>query len=189
MIIVLGTPGAGKTTVLSKAKEGSSADFKEVNYGDLMFEIAMKKKLVANRDEMRKMPLDKQRALQLAVAKALGKMEGNFILNTHALVSTPAGYLPGLSKALFDNVNIEELVLITAPPKDVIRRRKEDVTRVRDIETEEQIQELININKSYLFAYSAISGAPAAIIENADGKLERAANEARKVLEARWGCR
>ncbi len=187
MIIVLGTPGAGKTTVLSRATAGMGC--KEINYGDLMLEIALKEKFVQNRDEMRKMPLENQKKLQAQVAKALGKMEGKIILNTHALVSTPAGYMPGLSKVLFESVEIEQLVLITSPPKDVIRRRKEDTTRVRDQETEEQIQEIININKSYLFAYSAISGAPAAIIENADGKLERAAEDARKVLEARWGCK
>jgi len=189
MIIVLGTPGAGKTTVLSKAREGFSVEFKEINYGDLMADIALKEKLVQNRDEMRKMPLEKQKTLQSDVAKALGGMNGNIILNTHALVSTPAGYLPGLSKALFDNVKVEQIILITSPPKDVIRRRKDDTTRVRDQETEEQIQELININRMYLFAYSAISGAPAVIIENADGKLERAADEAKKILEAHWGCK
>jgi adenylate kinase len=184
MMIVLGTPGAGKSTVLAKATEGFGC--KEINYGDLMFDIALKEKFVKNRDELRKLPLEKQKRLQADVAKALEKMEGRIILNTHAIISTDGGYMPGLSETLLRNANIRQLILITAPPKDVIRRRKEDKTRTRDQETEGQIKELIEINKAYLFAYSAISGAPAAVVENADGKLEEAVAKVRKLLEARW---
>ena len=48
MTIVLGVPGAGKSTVLAalKGKQGCTL----VNYGDLMFDIASKKKYVAHRD-------------------------------------------------------------------------------------------------------------------------------------------
>ena len=39
MIIVMGLPGAGKSTVLAAA---AKTDYKLVNYGDLMFDIASK---------------------------------------------------------------------------------------------------------------------------------------------------
>jgi adenylate kinase len=184
MIIVLGTPGAGKTTVLPKATEGFGST--EVNYGDLMLEIAMRESMATDRDGMRKMPLEKQKELQFAVAKKLGGLEGRVILDTHALVSTPAGYLPGIPGILFENVNVEQLILITSPPRDVVRRRSEDKSRTRDDESEEQLAEITGINKSYLFAYSALSGAPAAVVENADGKLEEAVRRIRGILEERW---
>jgi adenylate kinase len=185
VIIVVGTPGSGKTTVLARATEGLGSQ--EVNYGDLMLEIAMSEKLVTHRDEMRKLPISKQKKLQNEVVKRLSEMKGRVILNTHAIVSTAAGYLPGLSYEMLRTVKPEQLILVVAPAKDVIRRRKEDTSRVRDQETAEQIQEIIDINKSYLFAYSAISGAQAAVVENADGKLEKAVEQVRHLLEARWG--
>ena len=62
MIIVMGLPGAGKTTVLNNAVSGF-ADWKVLNYGDMMFEIAKREKLVNDRDEMRKLPLKSQKRM------------------------------------------------------------------------------------------------------------------------------
>ena len=55
-IIIAGIPGAGKTTVIGKAREEVSVKF--VNYGDLMFEAARSRGDVTNRDEIRSLPLD-----------------------------------------------------------------------------------------------------------------------------------
>ncbi|MFH1447237.1 MAG: adenylate kinase [Candidatus Micrarchaeota archaeon] len=184
MIIVFGTPGAGKTTILSKATE--AFDCKEINYGDFMFEIAQKKGFVSNRDDMRKMPIPRQKEIQADVAKNLSELEGKLILNTHALISTPVGYIPGLSRSILSGINIEQLILVVSPPADIVKRRQEDTSRTRDPETEEQISEVLEINKSYLFAYSVLSGAPAAIVVNANGKLEEAVESTRKILEERW---
>ncbi len=49
MMIVMGLPGAGKSTVLSVARE---AGWTVLNYGDLMMEVA-KEKGIADRDSLR----------------------------------------------------------------------------------------------------------------------------------------
>ncbi len=60
LIIVTGMPGAGSSTVIKEAlklrKESGSveSEFIPKNYGDVMFDVAVEKGLVKNRDEMRK---------------------------------------------------------------------------------------------------------------------------------------
>jgi adenylate kinase len=53
MIIVMGVPGAGKTSVL----QGLKTDYQVVNYGNLMLEIEKKEFGVKDRDVMRKLPI------------------------------------------------------------------------------------------------------------------------------------
>ena len=181
MTIVLGVPGAGKSTVLSalKGKQGATL----VNYGDLMFEIASKRKYVAHRDELRKLPPAMQKKVQGEVGDALAKMEGNVVLDTHCSIATPKGYLPGLPFFLLGKLNVTQLVLITAPINDIMARREADKTRVRDAESEEMLAQHHAINMALLAAYAAFCGAPAKVIMNSQGKAEEAKRELLALLE------
>lgn len=171
MIIVMGLPGAGKSTVLSAA---SKTDYKIVNYGDLMFEIAAKEAGISHRDELRKLPPATQKKVQAAVGRALAKMEGKIILDTHCSISTPKGYLPGLPFSLLSALKVEQLVLVTAPVEEILARRSTDKTRVRDAEPRESLLEHDSMNRAFLAAYACETCAPAAIISNKNGKLEEA---------------
>ncbi len=95
----------------------------------------------------------------------------NIILDTHCSISTPGGYLPGLPLASLQKWRVERLVLLTAPIDDVLGRRKNDTGRVRDAETPQALAEHDQMNRAYLAAYSALTGAPAIILVNANGKL------------------
>jgi len=172
MTIVLGVPGAGKSTVLAalKGKEG----FTLVNYGDLMFEIASKKKYVSHRDGLRKLPPATQKKVQSEVGDALAKMGGGVVLDTHCSIATPKGYLPGLPFSLLEKLDVSQLVLITAPIKDIIARRNADKSRVRDAESEGMLQQHHDVNMALLAAYAAFCGAPARIIVNSQGNVEEA---------------
>ncbi|MEM4633742.1 MAG: adenylate kinase, partial [Candidatus Anstonellaceae archaeon] len=172
--------GAGKSTVLSAA---SSSGYTIVNYGDLMFQIASKKFKVKHRDELRKLDIEKQKAVQAAVGRALSKMKGKVILDTHCSISTPKGYLPGLPFHLLSKLKVSHLVLITAPIEEIISRRNSDKTRVRDEQSPESLSEHDFINKAYLAAYSSLSGAPAVIILNRNGGLEEAQKKLLQLLE------
>jgi len=178
MIIVMGVPGAGKSSVLSGAA-GSGYIF--VNYGDLMFEIAKVKFSLQNRDEMRKLDVKKQSEVQKAVAEKLAGMKGKIILDTHCSIATPSGYLPGLPFALLGKLKVEKLVYITAPPNEILARRQKDATRKRESSIE-QLQDHEGINRAFLAAYSAFTGSPAAIIYNRDGALESAVADFKKLL-------
>lgn len=171
MIIVMGLPGAGKSTVLSAA---ATTGYQLVNYGDLMFEIAGKKFGITHRDELRKLDPQKQKAVQSAVGHALAEMKGKIILDTHCSISTPKGYLPGLPYHLLSTLRVEYLVLVTAPIAEILGRRQSDKSRVRDAESSESLSEHDSMNRSFLAAYSCLTGAPAMVISNRDGKLAEA---------------
>ncbi len=180
MIIVMGLPGAGKSTVM----KGVSADVKMLNYGTLMFEIAKEKFGISNRDEIRKLPVGQQKEVQAAVAEKLASESGKVVLDTHCSIKTPKGYLPGLPFELLSKLNVEALVLITAKPEEVFARRGNDSSRERsDDVTLEDVQEHDNMNRALLAAYAAHRGCPAKIIYNAQGKVEEASAQLQSILE------
>ncbi|MEW6722479.1 MAG: adenylate kinase [Candidatus Micrarchaeota archaeon] len=176
MIIALGVPGAGKTTVLKSLK----TDYKIVNYGDLMLEIEKKEFGIKDRDEMRKLPIEKQKLAQKLVAEALSKMGGKVILDTHCSVATPSGYYPGLPFEFLKMWKVEALVYVTAHPDDIAKRRANDPSRVRDVDDIALHDEM---NKSFLAAYSAFSGAPAVVLYNDQGKLEETVAKFQSLLK------
>ncbi|MFH1222357.1 MAG: adenylate kinase [Candidatus Micrarchaeota archaeon] len=168
MIIVMGLPGAGKTTVL----HGLKTDYKILNYGDLMLEIEQQKFGVKDRDEMRKLPIAKQREAQMLVAAKLAAMKEKVILDTHCSVNTPSGYYPGLPFDFLKGLHVEKLIYVTAPADQIYTRRNADPTRKRDDQTLDSIIDHDLLNKGLLAAYAAFTGAPALIIINGQGKLE-----------------
>ena len=181
MIIVMGLPGAGKSTVLAGA---INSEVKMLNYGTLMFEIAGEKFGIENRDQLRKLPLSQQKEVQAAVADRLSAEEGTVVLDTHCSIKTPKGYLPGLPFELLSKLKVEALVLITAKPEEVFARRGNDPTRERkDDLSLEDVTEHDSINRALLAAYAAHRGCPAKIIYNAQGEVEKASAELRNILE------
>jgi adenylate kinase len=176
MIIALGVPGAGKTTVL-KALKG---EYKVVNYGDLMLEIERKEFGVKDRDEMRRLPIEKQKKAQKLVAEALARMPGKVILDTHCSVATPSGYYPGLPFEFLKLWKVEALVYVTADVEELRSRRENDQTRKRDVD---DISLHDSLNRSYLAAYSAFSGAPAVVIYNHNDRLGEAVSAFQALLK------
>ncbi|MFH2106589.1 MAG: adenylate kinase [Candidatus Micrarchaeota archaeon] len=181
MIIIMGLPGAGKSTVLAGIKK-LQPEYKFQNYGDLMFEIEKEKYGIQNRDDMRKLPIEKQKEVQKHVADRLSKEHGKFVLDTHCSVNTPKGYFPGLPHSLLSKLKVDALVLITTTAEDINQRRNADSTRVRDEQSVESIMEHDLINRSFLAAYSALTGAPAVIVYNRNGKLEEAVKKLNSIF-------
>ncbi|MEK6982565.1 MAG: adenylate kinase [Candidatus Micrarchaeota archaeon] len=178
MIIVMGLPGAGKSTLL-KSLQAKLSDYTFLNYGDLMFEIEKEKNWVQNRDEMRKLPIEKQKQVQELVAKKLSKEKGKVLLDTHCAVSTPNGYYPGLPFSFLKGLTVEKLIYVTASVQEIIQRRQNDSTRVRDVDN---VAEHDDVNKNFLAAYSAFTGAPCTIIHNKEGKLDESVEKMMKLL-------
>ncbi len=176
MIIVMGLPGAGKTTVLKSL----NTDYKILNYGDLMLEVEKEHFNVKDRDDMRKLPIEKQKKAQKMVYEKLSKEAGKTILDTHCSISTPTGFLPGLPFEYLKMLKVDAVVLVTADPKEVAARRATDPTRKRD---DDDIFLHDSLNRSYLAAYSAFTGAPATIIMNRQGKLEEAVAKLQAILK------
>ncbi len=191
VVIVTGVPGVGKTTVLShlgKQAEKEGIKVKILNFGSYMLEFAVKEGLVSNRDEIRRLPLRKMLELQALAARsiaedALKELGENdyLIIDTHALVKTAAGYLPGLPRNVLDHLKPDMIVVVEAPPEDIVRRQERDKTRFRaDLGGVEGVKRLMENARAASFASAVQYASTVAIVENKEGKPEETAS---KILE------
>jgi adenylate kinase len=175
--IIVGIPGVGKTTVITRASEllSRKRKAKVVTYGTLMFEEA-KKLGVKSRDDMRKLPVAKQKKLQETAARRIAKMrDAVVIVDTHLFISTQEGYYPGLPMRLITIMDPTNLIMVAADPRQIAERRKNDPTRQRDSASPEAIKNDLDFSKMMLASCSILTGAPFAIVVNDDGKVEEAA--------------
>lgn len=182
MIIIMGLPGAGKTTVLDGAKK-LHPEYTHLNYGTLMFEIAKEKFKIENRDQIRTLTAKQQKTVQAEVGKRLAKEKGKVILDTHCSVLNPQKgfYLPGLPYSLLKGLSVDMLVLITGDIDEIAARRSNDQTRTR-VANKDEIMAHDQHNRMLIAAYSALSGAPVKIIVNRNGKAEEAVKELGAIL-------
>lgn len=182
--IIVGIPGVGKTTVISRAAEILSKSRKTTVtvFGTLMFEEA-KKIGLQNRDEMRKLPVEKQRHLQELAAKNISEMQDDVVIvDTHLFINTNEGYYPGLPMRLLSIMNPTNLVLISADPQQIVDRRRNDSTRQRDVLSAQAIQKELNVSEEMIAACSIITGAPFSIVMNGDNMVDEAAGHVARIL-------
>ncbi len=183
MYIIMGVPGAGKSTVINKFKEKNEG-WEVVNYGTLMFEIA-KKFGINDRDEMRKADINLQKKIQKEVGEELSKIsreKEKLILDTHASIKTKKGYMPGLPESLLKGMKVNGIILITADAEEIDKRRKKDKSRERDSESIEEIKKHELINIAMCSNYAVISSCPFSIIRNKEGLLEESVKKLEDVL-------
>lgn len=182
--IIVGIPGVGKTTVITRAAEILNQKRKTtiVVFGTVMFEEA-KKMGLKNRDEMRRMPIEDQRRLQEMAAQRITEMKDDIVLiDTHLFINTEEGYYPGLPVRLLSIMKPTNIIMVAADPSEIAKRRKTDQTRQRDIASTENIQKELDISRVMVASCSILTGAPFAIILNNDGQMGEAAANITKML-------
>ncbi len=190
VVMITGIPGVGKSTITRIALKKSRAKFRLVNFGDLMFEEAVKAGLVKHRDEMRKLNPNVQKELQMKAARRIVEMSQSepILIDTHATIKTPVGYLLGFPREVIEVINPNFIVIIEATPSEILGRRLRDLKRDRDVETEEQIQRHQDLNRAAAVSYAMHSNALIKIIENHEDKgLEEAVYELVEVLDLAVG--
>lgn len=187
-VIVTGVPGVGKTTVIShleKLAKERDIKIKIVNFGTYMLDTALFEGLVKHRDDIRKLPLRKQLGLQERASRKIIedsneelKDEGYLIIDTHALVKTPAGYWPGLPAHVLDELKPDMIAVIEARPEIIASRQQRDKTRVRsDIGGPEGVRRLMEYARAATLASAVRYASTVAFIENPEGAPEKAAKE------------
>lgn len=182
--IIVGIPGVGKTTVITRANEMLSQKHKAkvVVFGTVMFEEA-KRMGLKNRDEMRIMPIEDQRRLQDMAAQRITEMKEDIVLiDTHLFINTDEGYYPGLPMRLLSIMNPTNMIMVAADPIEIAERRKTDQTRQRDAASAENIQKELDISRIMVASCSILTGAPFAIIMNNEGQIGEAAANIAKIL-------
>jgi len=177
-VVIVGIPGVGKTSLITKIAELIKEKNKTVSvhsYGTVMFEEA-KKMGIKNRDELRILPIVKQKQLQKMAAEKLSDLSDDVIfIDTHAFISTTAGFYPGLPNHVIQIIQPTNFIAITASPDEIHNRRMEDETRDRDPISIEDIKKELAVQDAMLSSCSVLSGSPMKVIFNHEGKIEEAA--------------
>ena len=138
---------------------------------------------VKSRDEMRKLQVSEQRRLQETAARRIADMKDDIVIvDTHLFISTSEGYYPGLPMRLLTIMNPTNLIMVAADPQEIVDRRKNDPTRVRDEASVEAIRNDLDFSKMMLASCSVLTGAPFALVLNGNGKADEAAAGIAKVL-------
>lgn len=189
VVILTGVPASGGTTVTKKAievLEEQGQQFTMVTYSDVMLEEASRRGMANERDDIRKLDPFEQRDLQKMAARAISAMATMaLVVDTHATVRTPRGYLPGLPTWVLDELRPELIIVVESAPSEIIRRRNADKSRQRDAQDVAAVQQHQDVNKAICMAYAAHTGATVKILQNSDGKLEEAVAELVLTLQER----
>ncbi len=178
-VIIVGIPGVGKTSLVTKVVELIKAKNKTASvhsYGTVMLELA-KDFGVKNRDELRTLPVEKQKELQRLAAEKLASLNDDVIfVDTHAFISTKAGFYPGLPNHVIQIIDPTNFIAVTASPDEIHNRRIKDETRNRDTISIEEIKKELAVQDAMLSSCSVLSGSPMKVIFNHEGNIEEAAN-------------
>ena len=177
-VVIVGIPGVGKTSLITKIAELIKQKNKTVSvhsYGTIMFEEA-KKMGIKNRDELRTLPIEKQKELQKIAAETISNLSDDVIfIDTHAFISTKAGFYPGLPNYVIQIIQPTNFIAISASPDEIHNRRMKDGTRERDPISIEDIKKELAVQDAMLSSCSVFSGSPMKVIFNHEGKIEEAA--------------
>ena len=178
-VVIVGIPGVGKTSLVTKIAELIKQKNKTVSvhsYGTVMFEEA-KKIGIKNRDELRMLPIQKQKEFQKMAAEMISNLSDDVIfIDTHAFISTKAGFYPGLPNYVIEIIQPTNFIAITASPDEIHDRRIKDETRDRDPISIEDIKKELAVQDAMLSSCSVFSGSPMKVIFNHEGKIEEAAD-------------
>ena len=184
-VIITGVPGVGKTTVINEALKNLKAEgveYQSINFGSFMFEVAKKDNIVRDRDQMRTLDRTVQKRLQQRAAQAIAQVSGNVLIDTHASVKTPTGYLAGLPEWVLREIMPDIIVLVETDNDQILMRRLTDETRSRDKEGSRSIAEHQEFNRSIAAAYAMMTGCTIKMITNADFLLDRSVSELADIL-------
>ena len=177
-VVIVGIPGVGKPSLITKIAELIKQKNKTVSvhsYGTIMFEEA-KKMGIKNRDELRTLPIEKQKELQKIAAETISNLSDDVIfIDTHAFISTKAGFYPGLPNYVIQIIQPTNFIAISASPDEIHNRRMKDGTRERDPISIEDIKKELAVQDAMLSSCSVFSGSPMKVIFNHEGKIEEAA--------------
>lgn len=166
--VISGIPGVGASKVCEQARRQLGDEYTLINVGDVMLEEALEHGLASSRQELSRLRLRDQRALQRRAGEYIARKSdsGPLLINTHLVVETPLGYIPGMSSAVLSDIDPSALVIIDAAD-ETIRERRERSSR-----SYEQFSAAINFHRQLqsvaALSYSFESNAPVHHLLNED---------------------
>ena len=171
IVAVVGVPGSGKSLILSAVERlGDSIEVQ--NYGKAMLAAAGRAEI--DRDRMRYLSTDEQVALgisaaELVLERAIDSTSSTIIVDTHALVKSPLGYVPGLPLSILQVLKPKVICVVEAAPEFVCRCRESDQQRFREQVSIREIERHQELTRQFAVSCTMISGSVLHFIEN-DGQ-------------------
>ena len=186
--VVSGVPGVGSSRVTETAVASLDERYELLNSGDVMLEEALGDGLdVSGRDyladtsprELRRL----QRRMGEYVAAIAADPDTYVVLNTHLIVSTAAGFVPGLPPEVLADLDPDAFVLVEADPEVVQERRAGSDYRSYSVDDRLGIEFQQSMSRTAAFAYATSVDAPVALVENTDD-VESAASRLSEEIES-----
>lgn len=173
-VAVVGVPGVGKTTICKKVSKKINLPY--INYGDLMLEIAKRKKLARDDKELFSLDIDTQRKIWEEAAIRIRKIDAAMI-DLHGVDQSPIGYIISLP---INYIVPKLIILVESEPGQILLQRKTD-TKMRIKDTLKTLKEHINILRISMIICSSMLGSKLYILKNI--KLEESVKEMAWVIE------
>lgn len=179
-VVVSGVPGVGASKVCEHARRRLGDEYTLVNVGDIMLEEALEHGLARSREELSRLRLRDQRALQRRAGAHIARRSdaGPLLINTHLVVETPLGYVPGMDEAVLQEISPAAFVVVDASDEE-IRARREASNRSYDqfspVSFHRQLQ------TAAAFAFSAQTNAPIHHVSN-EGEVADAADRLASIV-------
>jgi len=144
--------------------------------------------MVDDRDEMRYLAPDEQTDLRDKATEQVARVDGNVVLDTHAMVEQHGRFFPGLPFYMVKHFkHVSGLFYIDAETEAIIARRRRDKTREREFEEKWLIETQRDLNLAIMSYYASYLNIPLYIIDNEEGKLDQTRKIFKKHLEDAFG--
>ncbi len=175
----MGIPGVGKTTVIEEFKKlaEEKLQYMIINFGTVMLELA--KDTIKDRDEIRRAPIEVQHKLQRRAAEAIAQewSGGVMIIDTHVIIKTGSGYLPGIPYHVLQGLKPDLIALVEAPPEEILSRRSKDTSRTRGASSVKEVEDDLQFSRAVAFTCATLAGVPLGIVQNKAGDQRGAARQ------------
>jgi adenylate kinase len=178
-IVTTGTPGSGKSTILSQIK-----GVKIVSLADEMLKVAQGTTGITDRDKLRGMSDEDIVNIRSEALERINRMKDNAIIDTHASVKKGTRYVPGLTIDGLGRLDkVLAIIYIDATAEDILSRRDKDKSRVREAEPKGEIEEQRIVNISLVSAFAFSLSIPIYIVNNQEGKVDVAVKEVKRITQ------
>lgn len=187
--VVSGVPGVGSSRVTEAAVASLDERYELLNTGDVLLEEALGSGFdVSGRDDLGDLRPRELRRLQRRmgeyVAAIASEPETHVVLNTHLVVTTAAGFVPGLPPEVLTEIDPDAFVLVEADTDVVQERRAGSDYRSYRVDDRLGIEFQQSMSRTAAFAYATSVGAPIALVENTDDVESAAARLSREIETA-----
>ena len=182
VILVLGIPGSGKTTILDGV-EGYK-DYKYVNVGTIMKKTTEEiYKEGIDRDKIRYLKESEIDHIRDRTFEKIIEMEGKILVDTHSSIEREGKFITGLPYETELMKHIKSVIYIDAAPEEILYRRSLDRSRKREDDDEYMLNMQRDFNISTLSFYMSYLNIPVYMLNNKHDKVSESIRRMKKILD------